>query len=294
MKSPPWIHSITGSGVSSGAVRSTLRGTKTFSVPRGDDVIITSSCWKHSSITQQASPRNRSVMNLLLSDWIDVTGVIICSCVFLLLSDYIRNKAPKNFPPGPWSLPFIGDLHHIENGRIHLQFSQFAEKYGKVFSLRILGSRIVVLDGYKLVKEVYLRHDDSLAGRPVLPLFYDIVGDKGLVAACGYKWKQQRRFALSTLRNFGLGKKSLEPSISLECCFLNEAISNEQGRAFDPRSVLSNAVANVICVLVFGDRFEYSDSGFQSLLKDINEAVYLQGGVCAQVLHLNIFTYKAL
>lgn len=56
---------------------------------------------------------------------------------------------------------------------------QFAEKYGKIFSLRILGPRIVVLDGYKLVKEVYLTHDDSLAGRPILPLFYDIVGDKG-------------------------------------------------------------------------------------------------------------------
>uniref|UniRef100_A0A8C2AFK6 Uncharacterized protein n=1 Tax=Cyprinus carpio TaxID=7962 RepID=A0A8C2AFK6_CYPCA len=215
--------------------------------------------------------------------WIDIKCVFIFSCVFLLLSDYIRNKAPKNFPPGPWSLPFIGDLHHIENGRIHLQFSQFAEKYGKIFSLRILGSRIVVLDGYKLVKEVYLTHDDSLAGRPILPLFYDIVGDKGLVAATGYKWKQQRRFALSTLRNFGLGKKSLEPSISLECCILNEAVSDEQGRPFDPRSLLSNAVANVICVLVFGHRFEYSDNGFQSLLKNINEAVYLQGGFCAQL-----------
>ncbi|XP_073709127.1 cytochrome P450 2J4-like [Garra rufa] len=226
-------------------------------------------------------------MNLLhLYEWIDIKSFLIFSCVFLLLSDYIRNKAPKNFPPGPWSLPIIGDLHHIDSRRMHLQFSEFAEKYGKIFSLRILGSRIVVLDGYKVVKEVYLQQDDSLTGRPMLPLFYEIVGDKGLVAAIGYKWKHQRRFAISTLRNFGLGKKSLEPSIGLECTFLNEAISNEQGRPFDPRLLLNNSVANVICVLVFGNRFEYSDNDFQCLLKNINEAVYLQGGICAQLYNM--------
>ncbi|RXN38835.1 cytochrome P450 2J2-like protein [Labeo rohita] len=120
----------------------------------------------------------------------------------------------------------------------------------------------------------------------MLPLFYEIVGDKGLVAASGYKWKQQRRFALSTLRNFGLGKKSLEPSISLECTFLNEAITNEQGRPFKPRLLLNNAVANVICVFVFGNRFEYSDNDFQTLLKNINEAVYLEGGICAQLYNM--------
>ncbi len=58
------------------------------------------------------------------------------------------------------------------------------------------------------------------------------------------------------------------------------------GRAFDPRLLLNNAVANVICVLVFGHRFEYSDNDFQSLLKNINEAIYLEGGISAQV---NIF-----
>uniref|UniRef100_A0A673GBL3 Cytochrome P450 2J2-like n=1 Tax=Sinocyclocheilus rhinocerous TaxID=307959 RepID=A0A673GBL3_9TELE len=215
------------------------------------------------------------------------TLILIFSCVFLLLSDYIRNKAPKNFPPGPWSLPIIGDLHHIDKSRIHLQFTEFAEKYGKIFSLRFFGPRIVVLDGYnKLVKEVYLQQGDNLADRPMFPLFYEIVGDKGLVIASGYKWKQQRRFALSTLRNFGLGKKSLEPSSSLECCFLNEAISHEQGRPFDPRLLLNNAVSNVICVLVFGNRFEYSDNDFQTLLKNVSEAVYLDGGICAQLYNM--------
>ncbi|XP_051510950.1 cytochrome P450 2J3-like isoform X1 [Myxocyprinus asiaticus] len=228
-----------------------------------------------------------SAMDLLhFYECIDIKSILIFSCVFLLLSDYIRNKVPKNFPPGPWSLPIIGDLHHIDHTKVHLQLTKFAEKYGNIFSIRVFGPRIVVLDGYKLVKEVYLQQGENLADRPSLPLFYDIFGDKGLVASNGYKWKQQRRFALTTLRNFGLGKQSLEPSIHLECHFLTEAISNEHGRPFDPRILMNNAVSNVICVLVFGERFEYSDNQFQSLLKNINEAVYLEGGIWAQLYNM--------
>ncbi|XP_073709125.1 cytochrome P450 2J2-like [Garra rufa] len=219
-------------------------------------------------------------------EWIDIKTILIFSCVFLLLSDYIRNKAPKNFPPGPWSLPIIGHLHHIDHSKIHLQLAKFAEKYGDVLSIRIFGLRIVVLNGYKRVKEVYVQQGENLVDRPMLPMIYDIFGDKGLGGSSGYKWKQQRRFALSTLRNFGLGKKSLEPSIHLECRFLTEAISSEHGQAFDLRMLLNNAVSNVICVLVFGNRFEYSDNDFQSLLKNINEAMYLEGSVSVQLYNM--------
>nr|XP_015211234.1 PREDICTED: cytochrome P450 2J2-like [Lepisosteus oculatus] len=45
----------------------------------------------------------------------------------------------------------------------------------------------------------------------------------------GYQWKKQRRIILSTLRNFGLGRRSLESVISNETRFLQEAIEEEQG-----------------------------------------------------------------
>ncbi len=65
-------------------------------------------------------------------------------------------------------------------------------------------------------------------------------------------------------------------------------ITTFPGQPFNPQILLNNAVSNVICVLVFGHRFEYSDNDFQSLLKNINEAMYLDGNVWAQV---NIFTF---
>lgn len=45
-----------------------------------------------------------------LFEYMDFTGWLLFGFVLLLLIDVVRNWRPSNFPPGPWAVPFLGNI----------------------------------------------------------------------------------------------------------------------------------------------------------------------------------------
>ena len=82
----------------------------------------------------------------------------------------------------------------------------------------------------------------------VYVFFSGITGNQGF-------WRETRRFALRSMRDFGLGKQSLDERIKNEALSLAERFRGRNGHAFDPQDDLSKAVSNIICSIAFGKRY---------------------------------------
>lgn len=222
---------------------------------------------------------------------------------------------------------------------------QLARHYGDVFSIRLGSSKIVFVCGYKMVKEATLTQADNFVERP-----YNAVGNRfysgdiglqqlsffwlishwnvysrtfkvvlfafwgfleGLLMSNGEIQKRQRRFALSTLRSFGMGQNALEQSIleearhlldeiemekgdritlewinqwfKLSAKSLNSLIFHPPGKPFNPANLFYSASSNIICQLVMAKRFDYSDHVFRMIQKKLTELVYLKGSIWGMV-----------
>uniref|UniRef100_A0A8C2ZAQ5 Cytochrome P450 n=1 Tax=Cyclopterus lumpus TaxID=8103 RepID=A0A8C2ZAQ5_CYCLU len=194
-------------------------------------------------------------------------SLLLFALVLLLTAECLRARRPRSFPPGPRAFPLVGNMFSLDPGDVHGDMTKLSEKYGKVYSLKMGPSWTVVLNGLSALQEG-LTKGDHLNDRPEFPIHSDVLFyTHCIIFSNGHMWKQQRRFALFTLKYFGVGKKSLEFSILDEFMYISKEIANHKGKPFNPHLIMNNAVSNIICSLVFGHRFEYGNEKFLKMMK---------------------------
>ncbi|XP_019714215.1 cytochrome P450 2K1-like, partial [Hippocampus comes] len=85
-----------------------------------------------------------------------------------------------------------------------------SKKYGPVFRVYLGSKKVVVLAGYKVVKEALVNHAEEFGDRDILRIVSQYNDGHGVIWSNGDSWKEMRRFALTNLKDFGMGKKACE------------------------------------------------------------------------------------
>nr|XP_027089505.1 premnaspirodiene oxygenase-like [Coffea arabica] len=108
-----------------------------------------------------------------------------------------RSAYPK-LPPGPKTLPIIGNIHQLSGSQPHRALTDLAKKHGQVMHLQRGEVSTVVISSAQMAKEALKTHDVALVNRPRILAAQTITynfQDVSFSPYGGY-WRQMRKMSL--------------------------------------------------------------------------------------------------
>ncbi|XP_077160080.1 cytochrome P450 2C19-like [Paroedura picta] len=211
---------------------------------------------------------------------------LLVGLAFLLVLAARKKGAQKNLPPGPMPLPILGNILQLKPSNVAASLKKMSEKYGPVFTVHFGLDKAVILHGYDIVKEVLVDRAEDFTFRGSIPSADKTNRGFGVVMSNGKRWVELRRFSLSTLRNFGMGKKSIEEYIQEEAEHVVKKLQDKQGQPFNPALLFSCATGNVISHILLGERFDYRDPEYLQILQYLTDAFRLESSVAGQLYNI--------
>lgn len=203
-----------------------------------------------------------------------------CFTIFSILALIFKRMfiPRRRLPPRPFRWPIIGNATILMSKEPHKTFLELTRRLGPVFTVAIGPVDLLCLTKYQVIKEALVKKGDAFSGRP---RFYTLGvserGYNGIVLVDGEGWKIHRRFALQTLKEFGVGRTIIEEKILAQTDRLRHSLSDHAtlGRPFRLAPFLELCVSNVLADLMFSQTFDSSDEEFRSFLNAVDESFKL-------------------
>ncbi|XP_024929950.3 cytochrome P450 CYP736A12 [Ziziphus jujuba] len=202
--------------------------------------------------------------------------LVLLISLWFILTKKTYTKTRQKLPPGPRSLPIIGNLHQLGN-LPHRNLQKLAQKHGHIMSIK-LGTVPTIVVSSPQAAELFLKnHDTNFASRPKIQASeYLSYGTKGLVfAEYGPYWRNTRK--LCTLQLLSSSKaesfaelRKEELGLALESLKKSAA----KGELVDLSRKIGEVVEDISTRMILGRR---KDDDLYDLKGIAEEALKLAG-----------------
>ena len=205
---------------------------------------------------------------------------LLAICVMVFVAIIWHNQTRKQSlrqPPGPWSLPFIGNILSINTAKIHLTFYELSQKYGKIFRVSLLGEDIVVINDIHMLRKAFLgeEYGDIFADRPPSFISKYIAFDVNVAFGRANKVTYALRKMLHKgFKVFGEGISRFELRVSEELDRLVIELNTQIGKDIDMCLSLKKSFANSMSTLATGPKAQEYDS---KMIWDLNASIISLG-----------------
>ncbi|XP_038690092.1 cytochrome P450 71D11-like [Tripterygium wilfordii] len=192
-------------------------------------------------------------MDLQLSSFPILSGIILFILMVLVLKMVMRPKPTSNLPPGPWKVPFIGNLHQLVLKQPHRALLDLAKKHGPLMHLQFGEVPTFVVSSPEYAKEVMKTHDITFASRPLLNAMKVMTyGHTDIVfAPYGEYWRQLRK--ICTLELLSMKRvQSFRPIREQEMSNFIEWIGMNAGSSVNLTEKLYTSTYALVSNVAFG------------------------------------------
>ncbi|KAK2378033.1 cytochrome P450 71D10 [Trifolium repens] len=222
----------------------------------------------------------------LLSNITFISSFLFLLVLFKIVKRWSSNKSTINLPPGPWTLPLIGNIHQIITSSLpHHGFKKLSEKYGPLMHLKLGQVSFLIVTSPTMAKEIMKTHDLSFCDRPnlLLSTIWSYNATDIIFSPYGEHWRQIRKICVVQL----LSAKRVQSFRSIreeEVSNLVKSISANEGSVVNLTRMIYTLTNGIVARACFGKRNKHQ----QEFISAIDETVSLLGGFCIADLYPSI------
>lgn len=233
--------------------------------------------------------------------WLAALVIVLAICLYF----YLDTIKPQNFPPGPRWLPILGCAIEVQNlrektGYLYKAVKVLYTKYcadSPVLGIKIGKDKMIMVNTLEANKEMLFNED--IDGRPK-GIFYQTRTwgqRRGVLITDGDLWKEQRRFLIKHLKEFGFGRRGMGEIVQNEATHMVKDVmtivnmNNNGSGIITMHNFFNTYILNTLWTMMAGLRYDAFDPQMQvlqALLFDLFKAVDMIGATFSHFPILSI------